>query len=54
MIDIKNKTCKEDGCKTHPIYNFEGQKEALYCSKHKKDGMINVKNKRYTLIIYNE
>ena len=37
--------CFEKGCKTRPNYNNEGETKALYCSKHKKDGMVNVKKK---------
>jgi len=45
MIDIKNKSCHEEGCKKQPIYNKEGETKGLYCSKHKLQGMIDVKNK---------
>jgi hypothetical protein len=45
MIDVKNKTCIYENCKTRPNYNMEGEKTALYCSVHKKDGMVDVKNK---------
>ena len=37
--------CKNEGCKTRPIYNVEGETKALYCSLHKKEGMVNVKHK---------
>ena len=37
--------CKREGCKTRPIYNVEGQTKALYCSLHKTEGMVNVKDK---------
>jgi hypothetical protein len=42
MIDIKHKTCKE--CSTRANFGFKG-KEREYCSKHKKDGMIDLANK---------
>jgi len=46
MVDVKNKTCIfEEGCNTLPIFNYLGEKERLYCSVHKKDGMINVKDR---------
>ena len=32
-------------CKTWPTYNNEGETKALYCVKHKKDGMTNVVSK---------
>jgi hypothetical protein len=37
--------CIHEGCKTRPIYNVEGETKALYCSLHKKEGMVNVKDK---------
>ena len=37
--------CKIKGCQTLPTYNFEGSK-AIFCVQHKKDGMLNVVNKR--------
>ena len=42
----KSKNCSEEGCKTIPNYNYEGEKTALYCSKHKLDNMIDIKNKK--------
>ena len=37
--------CNNPGCKTRPSYNVEGETKALYCSKHKKEGMVDVINK---------
>ena len=37
--------CIHTGCKKQPIYNTEGKTKALYCSAHKKEGMVDVKNK---------
>jgi hypothetical protein len=45
MINVKDKTCCEEGCKIRPVYNVEGETKGLYCANHKKDGMINVKDK---------
>jgi hypothetical protein len=45
MVDVKNKTCIHDGCKTIPFFNIEGEIRGLYCTTHKKDGMVDVKNK---------
>ena len=39
------KNCIFENCKTRKNYNFEGEKNALYCVKHKKENMINIKNK---------
>ena len=38
--------CREEGCIKVLSYNHEGKKNGLYCDTHKKDGMINVRNKR--------
>jgi hypothetical protein len=45
MMNVKSKTCLHEGCKKQPTYNNEGETKALYCSEHKKDGMVNVKHK---------
>ena len=37
--------CIHPHCKVRPIYNMEGESRALYCSAHKLDGMVNVKDK---------
>jgi len=37
--------CKEQGCKIRPVFNVEGKTKALYCSQHKLEGMVDVKNK---------
>ena len=38
--------CKEKGCKIRPNYNNEGETTGLYCSAHKKEGMVNVRDKK--------
>jgi hypothetical protein len=45
MINVVNKKCKYDGCKTQPCFNLPGE-QPEFCSKHadKKNGMINVKD----------
>ena len=37
--------CIHEGCKIQPCYNKEGSKKPLYCSTHKLEGMVDVKNK---------
>ena len=37
--------CIEEGCKKQASFNFEGLKKRLYCSKHKKKDMIDLKKK---------
>ena len=36
--------CKENGCKISPLFNNKGETKALYCSAHKKEGMVDVKH----------
>ena len=45
MINVKSKPCIFENCKTIPLFNFEGETKALYCSIHKKENMINVISK---------
>jgi hypothetical protein len=44
MVNVMNKTCIYEGCKTQPNYNIDGQRKPLYCSIHKLDGMVDVLN----------
>ena len=44
FISMNRQMCKEDGCTTIPIFNVSDESKGLYCAKHKKDGMINVKS----------
>jgi hypothetical protein len=37
--------CNEGNCKITPNYNYENKAKGIYCSEHKKEGMIDVKNK---------
>jgi hypothetical protein len=45
MVDVVSKTCIHPECTTHPTYNTKGESKALYCSAHKTEGMVDVKNK---------
>ena len=46
MIDVKSKKCNEPNCETRPVFNYKGNKDGKYCVAHKKEGMINVKDKK--------
>ena len=37
--------CKIEGCKKRASFNYEGQTKAIYCSTHKLENMIDIKNK---------
>jgi hypothetical protein len=41
--------CKEKDCKKRPNFNKEGETTPLYCSAHKKEGMVDVKHKKTCL-----
>ena len=43
MINVRDKICLEDNCNIHPYYGNIGEK-AIYCAKHKKENMIDVKS----------
>jgi hypothetical protein len=43
---MKHKRCAFDGCTSQPVFNHENEKKGLFCSSHKTDEMIDVKNKR--------
>jgi plastocyanin len=45
MVDVISKTCIHEGCKKQPTFNVEGETKALFCSIHKKEGMVNVRSK---------
>ena len=36
--------CCEPNCKTRAVFNYKDNKKGIYCSKHKNDNMINVKD----------
>jgi len=38
--------CEQEGCGTHPSYNFEGLTKLRFCVMHKLPGMILIKNDR--------
>lgn len=41
MAFCKHRT-DEEKCTEQPVFNFEGETNALYCEKHKKDNMVDV------------
>ena len=46
MVDVISKKCIHEGCKNLPVFNVESETKALYCSVHKKEGMVNVKKRK--------
>ena len=45
MVNIITKKCDEDGCFKIPVYNYKENNIGIYCNSHKKELMINVKDK---------
>lgn len=45
MINLKDKRCERDPCRTQPVFGFPGGK-ARFCSTHKAEGMVNVRHKK--------
>jgi len=37
--------CKYDGCNKNPSFNFKGIFQGLFCSSHKLERMVNIKDK---------
>ena len=47
MVNVVNTIkCIEPECSITPIFNNPGSKKAIYCSSHKKTGMIDIKSKK--------
>jgi hypothetical protein len=45
MVKSGKQICNNEKCLIGATYGLLGDKKGLYCSKHKKKGMVNVKNK---------
>ena len=46
MINVIDKNCIYEGCKSRPHFNNEGEKTGLYCFAHKLEGMTDVGHKK--------
>ena len=46
MIDITSKKCVYENCTIRPSYNYENEKQVLYCKTHKLYNMIAIKSKK--------
>ena len=45
MVNIKQKACVEPDCRNRPSCNWAGAGVGVWCSKHKAEGMVDVRNK---------
>jgi hypothetical protein len=52
-IDVINKVCLVEGCIINANFNYEYEKVPIYCFTHKKNDMINIKNKNINCIYKN-
>lgn len=43
MVDVNSKRCTHENCRKQPTYGWKGTKTALFCSRHNKEGMIDLK-----------
>jgi hypothetical protein len=43
---LVSRLCQNEGCKVQPVYNYEGELTARFCSTHKLENMIDVKSKK--------
>jgi len=49
MVDVKTKKCEHPTCQKHPFFNYPGLTSRRFCTSHKLEGMVSVrdpKNKR--------
>ena len=42
MINVKDRKCEYNECKTIPNYNYVGKTRSRFCKLHKLDGMIDI------------
>lgn len=42
---LVSQLCQEGNCKIYSCYNYEGEEKSKFCLEHKKDNMIDIKNK---------
>lgn len=42
---LVSQLCQEGNCKTYSCYNYEGEEKSKFCLEHKKDKMVDIKNK---------
>lgn len=38
--------CKNDNCTSRPSFNFQGEKQGVYCKQHVLDGMVDIRSIR--------
>lgn len=46
MLNVKDETCKREGCNKRPTFNYEGESKPIFCKDHKELNMINVNDKK--------
>ena len=46
MVNVYDKTCREEGCLKRPLYNFPNEKRGVTCKEHSENGMVDLQNKK--------
>ena len=44
MVNVYNKTCRQQECLRRPVYNFPNEKRGVSCKEHSEKGMIDIQN----------
>jgi hypothetical protein len=52
-INVKSKLCSNEGCNIQAGFNYETEQIPIYCFTHKKNDMINIKNKNISCVYEN-
>ena len=40
MINVESEKCQQEGCNKRPYFNLPTETKGIFCSDHKKEGMI--------------
>ena len=46
-MDVRKGRCAYNSCTKYPSFNVDGSKTAVYCNLHAKDGMVDVRTRRF-------
>lgn len=46
MVNVVSRKCSIPGCGKGPSYGRDGDRKASYCAVHKREGDVNLTNKR--------
>jgi len=46
MVNVRCKRCENEQCNKMPVFNLSGETRGRFCKRHKKTGMVNVREKK--------